>query len=776
MDFRSPPSSTTAEKADTTGPTKQAACLNCRRSKTRCFRDEGVSNCRKCAQSNTECIVPEYRVGRKKGIKNKRDGLEKAVFRIEQAIKKHKTNGTHSDDEQVQQLAGLLADAQKLIPQHEGEEHDDSYQLEESPESSNQTPSNAGATENVEDQFAVRDAENPLQLLARASDLSLPSNPLANVSTTAPSTRQLMEGDQVLRDFFGPFRPSLDNSEATDPIELGLVTAEETIALFNYFYDNLAHTRWGLDPILHTPQFVQKQSTFLFTSILATSALFIPSSGAISKRLTAHRKRLARDVVENGNRSPEIVLAFMINIPWMAPGMHWSDDDTCAYMSMALSIALDSSLDKLIFPSPSELQGSAQSGRAQSDCISARKALNMDGFPDVEPTSNFGRRLLRRRERIWLALFVLDRGVCLARGRSFLVPVTPLIETCDEWHRCSMADVWDGSVVSSTVLRRDLVDLIASVKKSCNAARPQDKDGALLVQILQSMIDGFFNNWYTTWAFPATSSSTNKNSNIPPYVEILVTHGRLSIYSSVINHPLAPLAVKRFFRAAGLSSSLNVMRAAVQGESTLKSMPNNTCIMISFAACFAISLSIVGAGPKRQLSLAPSVKILIEESAGVLERIGTVTPHRNGTSALYGRHLREVVGNMISQSAPRTPGANANPVTQNRPPSSASFHQSPLYPQQPLPSQFPILPSPTPAQIYPELLQFSAMSDDQINEAINNVAGEEPFDFDAWSKMPPDSMGFDVGMGGAGMGGMDRGMGVGLDWLNWFNMEAGNAI
>lgn len=290
------------------------------------------------------------------------------------------------------------------------------------------------------------------------------------------------------------------------------------------------------------------------------------------------------------------------------------------------------------------------------------------------------------------------------------------------------------------------------------------------------MIDGFFNNWYTTWAFP-TSASIIKNSNIPPYVEILVTHGRLSIYSSVINHPLAPLAVKRFFRAAGLSSSLNVMRAAVQGESKLKSMPNNTCIMISFAACFAIYLSTVGAGPGRQLSLAPSVKILIEESAGVLERIGTITPHRNGSSALYGRHLREVVGNMLSQSAPRTPGASTNSLTQNRPPSSASFHQqSPLFPQQPPPPQYPILPQNTPANIYPELLQFSAMSDDQINEAINNFAGEEPFGFDSWSKMSPESMGFEFSMSGTGMSGMDRGMGIGLDWLNWFNLDVGNAI
>jgi hypothetical protein len=104
------------------------------------------------------------------------------------------------------------------------------------------------------------------------------------------------------------------------------------------------------------------------------------------------------------------------------------------------------------------------------------------------------------------------------------------------------------------------------------------------------MVDNFFNQWYGKWVF-AIGGNNRKSvekllrpcvliwrseSSIPPYVEILVTHGRLSIYSSVINHPTAPMEVTQFFRAAALSSALNVMRASVQGESRLKSMPNNT--------------------------------------------------------------------------------------------------------------------------------------------------------------------------------------------------------
>lgn len=175
--------------------------------------------------------------------------------------------------------------------------------------------------------------------------------------------------------------------------------------------------------------------------------------------------------------------------------------------------------------------------------------------------------------------------------------------------------------------------------------------------------------------------------------------------------------------------------------------------MISFAACFAVYLSTIGKG-----SLAPSVRVLIEESAGVLERIGNITPHRKGTSALYGRHLRVVVGSLLSTPTPR-------------PSHSTEFQQAPAGILHPHP-QHSNNPPRTPTQLMmytpqqqqqasiPELLQFSAMSDNQINEAINN-AGEE-FDLE-WAGLQ------DGSLEGLGMG-MDR-TGLGLDWLNWFNVD-----
>lgn len=142
---------------------------------------------------------------------------------------------------------------------------------------------------------------------------------------------------------------------------------------------------------------------------MAAAALFLPSAAAISKRLSRHRAFLAHNVITQRHRSVEIVLAFMVNVPWMDPGNHLGDDDTCIYIAMALTVALDLSLNKIVLPSTS-FDSSLLKRLAKAECIDAKRALQMDGFGDVTSDSVWGRRLLRRRERAWIALFVLERG------------------------------------------------------------------------------------------------------------------------------------------------------------------------------------------------------------------------------------------------------------------------------------------------------------------------------------------------------------------------------
>ncbi|KAJ9145377.1 Protein priB [Pleurostoma richardsiae] len=770
---------------------KVAACLTCRRSKVKCERSPEGDRCRRCSQLGSECVRPAFNVGRRKGVKNKRKGLEKALYQVEEALRRAATTTPLSVDagKAILDLKALLGSGIDVsMPEHPGSrprqrrmtmesrmtmdsELQDSSSSEDGGEGDSTTQPDGFAPivthrENTEERLAVDDAENPLQLLARASNLHLSpqasseQSPGTAVSAHPPAT--LGEQDEEMADvqaYFAYSKFNLDVGPEVDPITLGLVSEEESETLFSFFHQNLAHTRWGLDPVLYTAPFTRSRSAFLFTSIMAASALFMPNAGALSKRLSIHAKTLAQRVLAKRHRSVEIVLAFMINVPWMFPGEHSTDDDTSWYVAMATTIAIDLMLHKVLLPYDGFGDGNS-SNLARADCIDPNGTLPLGGFKDVDPTSELGRRLLRRRERTWLALFVLERGMCLARGRTYTIPITHLIRHCDRWHLSDIADKMDGHLVSMAVLRRDLDDLFEKIRSLCDGSVESLTDGSLIAQSIQGMIEKFFDQWLIEWG---SAIGIGPQHRLPPYVEILVTHTRLSIYSTVVNHPTAPAEVRQFFRTAGLSSALNVMRAAIQGEAQLSSMPNNTAIMISFAACFALRLSSqVVSGNS---NLAPSVRALIEETADVLERIGGVTRHRNGMSTLYGKYLRILVRKAESAVTTGTTSAAGNDLSAaavagiNGAAATArssvladglpSFHLGAAAlggfgPADPMVSQ-PGYMSPT---AWPEPFQFSAMSDDQIVEALNRAGNE-----------------FDGGFGS--MHWEDAGS---LDWMNWSNL------
>jgi hypothetical protein len=169
------------------------------------------------------------------------------LHQIEEAIKKSRTsrNGDPGSDvsKVISNLQHLLARAQRQavdhtflneqtpVVDHEREHMDDS--------DSSLSPDNANNTSNPEDSLALDDAENPLQLLARASDLQLlplagqnhASSPLPLSSSGA--TTYSSHSSRVTDSFFVPIKASLDVGPELDPVDLGLVTFEEASMLFN---------------------------------------------------------------------------------------------------------------------------------------------------------------------------------------------------------------------------------------------------------------------------------------------------------------------------------------------------------------------------------------------------------------------------------------------------------------------------------------------------------------------------------------------------------------
>jgi hypothetical protein len=161
--------------------------------------------------------------------------LEKAIHQIEQAIKRPKVD---SSDDEAQRAISVL---QELLGQAQGQliqnEHEHKRGVSEASDHPRMT---SPRDIHAEESLTLDDAENPLQLLARASDLQLsptgmrraPKSPVP--LSEGPSFMQsTSQGEPGAKSFFVPTRADLDIGPEVDPIELGLVTFDESESLFS---------------------------------------------------------------------------------------------------------------------------------------------------------------------------------------------------------------------------------------------------------------------------------------------------------------------------------------------------------------------------------------------------------------------------------------------------------------------------------------------------------------------------------------------------------------
>jgi hypothetical protein len=170
--------------------------------------------------------------------------LEKAIYQVEQAIKRSKSNGVSFDPDSDLDLQQLIQQSQTLAQQQRRlhTSLDDTPLPDSSPVYAHK-PSIADSVSPAKaDEMAVDNADNPLQLLAMASAMPNPSS--STVVTPSPAgvsgpgagptsgSSAFEQEDAELQRFFGSLTPVLDNSPDIDPVELGLVTDEEADSLF----------------------------------------------------------------------------------------------------------------------------------------------------------------------------------------------------------------------------------------------------------------------------------------------------------------------------------------------------------------------------------------------------------------------------------------------------------------------------------------------------------------------------------------------------------------
>lgn len=126
----------------------------------------------------------------------------------------------------LQQLQQLL-EARRQIP--------DSTADTTSPDMGPSSGERDAAGLSSDDQFTLQDAENPLQLLARASDLRLS---MSDNHACTPTTGKISSSSNDpldLHRFFLPIKAKPDLGPDLDPIVLGLVSLEEAGMLLSLY-------------------------------------------------------------------------------------------------------------------------------------------------------------------------------------------------------------------------------------------------------------------------------------------------------------------------------------------------------------------------------------------------------------------------------------------------------------------------------------------------------------------------------------------------------------
>lgn len=166
--------------------------------------------------------------------------MDKALHQIEQAIKKSKKSP--GDEEEVGDPVKVIAHLQDLLDKAQRQlanrkpivQSDFSGSNATSALPQSQQPSAARLSN---DDVALDDAENPLQLLARASDLQLVPPAISRTSNSpnslsSPGTVYMNHPIRGVDSFFVPIKASLDVGPELDPVDLGLITFEDAKDLF----------------------------------------------------------------------------------------------------------------------------------------------------------------------------------------------------------------------------------------------------------------------------------------------------------------------------------------------------------------------------------------------------------------------------------------------------------------------------------------------------------------------------------------------------------------
>ncbi|KAI0926056.1 hypothetical protein AcV5_008620 [Taiwanofungus camphoratus] len=272
--------------------------------------------------------------------------------------------------------------------------------------------------ESEEDSPSLRGrGPSPAQKLATLPSEAVPFGLMANLalartrrtSRSRDEDREETEkvglaNENYFRPSPAPERPMIyDQHQPPHILRTGLVKPDEVEKLFKIYYDYMNLSLSLLDPVLYTAQSTYWRSPFLFTVICAIASRHYPARPALYQEAMKSARLAAGTALIGGQKSVEVVQAYILLSLYPVPARRWEDDRSFIYLGLAIRIATD---------------------------------LNLHHPNTATPANEPHARAMLNRTRVWLNCFNLDRSTGSQYGQPPVISNLDFVanHTEDWWH------------------------------------------------------------------------------------------------------------------------------------------------------------------------------------------------------------------------------------------------------------------------------------------------------------------------------------------------------
>ncbi|WVW81028.1 hypothetical protein I302_103019 [Kwoniella bestiolae CBS 10118] len=683
----------------------QPACLRCRSRKTKCLGRTDEQACQSCVSAGTECEVVPHQRGRKVGtklsdsvrarLKRKRKRAKVSPDEMDESVVEGKTKGPVD-------VSTSSLDVIQARTRAKNQQHYDTY------------------TSGEDTGYQIKPYIHPTP----TSSVRISQNPDYNHTDIGPSIRRTSSISRIFSEEKRDVGKTGNGSGngfslwREDPITCGYIDEGTARELFELFMDKIAPNVYIFDQELHTYDYVQRTSSFLFCVILAIAAKFSPRIGSYThKKCLALAKDQILRVFADDIKSEQTVQALFVLTEYKEA------EDENAFLLLGMS--------------------------------QSRMAVDLDLS---SPRPDYDERHNRDRQRIWLALYAADKrfNYCGQTAKPSMMPEDHLIRSSESFIYSPICIAVDYRLASNVALRRVLAVSIEAIDKD-NESGPGNY-GLNLRSVYHT-----FENDSEAWV----KVQTQRDPNLTIHANLTAMHAKVIIAHRWVqrsfrnSNPTADPIVednqereRREALAACINGSLGILATmCVVNDDSIKYAPDSKHLYFAYASFFLYKVfdTKIATTVLDPHSLS-YIFGLFKKAAEKLERL-TISP--NLTIAFHAAFLRRL--DRFNSETNHSSSDHTNPHVEAPTSREVDQNQNQVQPQPQLQSEMTLSQNGLSVNEIPHSQNHQTLIQPTLDPTLTFPATSDPVPF-------PD-------LGNWLLESTDESLGANIDWNDWWPFD-----